>query len=103
LVYNVTYTNGQQTNNTLASTTVTTPAVNQIIDVGTYVAPVVAPAPTPAPTPAPSQSCYPIASSGNCYKPGEYCSDADHGMNGLAGDGESITCEDNDGWRWEPA
>jgi hypothetical protein len=24
-------------------------------------------------------------------------------MTGLAGDGETIICEDNDGWRWEPA
>jgi hypothetical protein len=47
-------------------------------------------------------SCYPTASSGNCYEPGEYCSDADHGMSGVAGNGKSITCEDNDGWRWEP-
>jgi hypothetical protein len=23
-------------------------------------------------------------------------------MTGVAGDGETITCEDNDGWRWEP-
>jgi hypothetical protein len=24
-------------------------------------------------------------------------------MSGVAGDGEAITCEDNDGWRWEPS
>jgi hypothetical protein len=23
-------------------------------------------------------------------------------VTGVAGDGETITCEDNDGWRWEP-
>jgi hypothetical protein len=23
-------------------------------------------------------------------------------VTGTAGDGETITCEDNDGWRWEP-
>jgi hypothetical protein len=56
----------------------------------------------PSTTPKP-QGCYPLASSGNCYEPGEYCSDADHGMTGVAGDGESIACEDNDGWRWEPS
>jgi phosphatidylserine/phosphatidylglycerophosphate/cardiolipin synthase-like enzyme len=60
------------------------------------------PTPTPAPTPTPT-SCYPKTSSGNCYKPGEYCSNADHGMSGVAGDGEAIVCEDdNNRWRWEP-
>ena len=76
------------------------------------------PSPSPnslsSPTPAPSHSsaapspsspagCYPLTSAGNCYEPGEYCSDADHGMHGVAGDGEAIVCEDNNGWRWEPA
>jgi cardiolipin synthase len=60
-----------------------------------------APTQTPGPTPTPT-SCYPKTSSGNCYEPGEYCSNADHGMSGIAGDGEAIVCEDNDGWRWEP-
>ena len=27
----------------------------------------------------------------------------DHGASGVAGDGERIMCEDNNGWRWEPA
>ncbi len=65
------------------------------------------PAPLPsAPAPSPSASaasCYPLTSSGHCYEPGEFCSDADHGMRGVAGDGESIVCADNNGWRWEPA
>ena len=61
------------------------------------------PTPTPSPTPTPTPSgCYPLTSSGKCYEPGEYCSNADHGMSGVAGDGEAIVCEDNDGWRWEP-
>ncbi|HLI58878.1 MAG TPA: phospholipase D-like domain-containing protein [Solirubrobacteraceae bacterium] len=55
---------------------------------------------TPAPTGA---RCHPLSSAGHCYEPGEYCSDADHGMHGIAGDGEPIVCTDNDGWRWEPA
>ena len=46
-------------------------------------------------------SCYPIASSGNCYEPGEFCPAKDRGTSGIAGDGKSITCEDNNGWRWE--
>jgi hypothetical protein len=54
---------------------------------------------TPAPTPT---GCYPLTSTGKCYEPGEYCSNADHGMSGVAGDGESIICENNNGWRWEP-
>ena len=56
---------------------------------------------TPTPTPTPT-GCYPLTSSGNCYEPGEYCPNADHGMTGVAGDGKTIICEDNNGWRWEP-
>jgi hypothetical protein len=61
------------------------------------------PRPTPAPTSAPAPTgCYPLTDSGNCYEPGEFCRDSDHGVSGVAGDGENIVCEDNDGWRWEP-
>jgi hypothetical protein len=59
------------------------------------------PAP-PSPAPQPAATCYPISDEGTCYEPGEFCRDDDHGMTGLAGDGETIVCEDNDGWRWEP-
>lgn len=52
-----------------------------------------------APTPT---GCHPLTNSGNCYEPGEYCRDDDHGTSGIAGDGQAITCENNDGWRWEP-
>jgi cardiolipin synthase len=55
----------------------------------------------PKSTPTPS-SCHPRSSSGNCYEPGERCSDADHGVTGVAGDGEAIVCQDRNGWRWEP-
>ena len=58
---------------------------------------------TPPPPPATTVSCTPLTDAGNCYEPGEYCRDSDHGVTGVAGDGETITCEDNDGWRWEPA
>jgi hypothetical protein len=61
-----------------------------------------APAPTTAPPPAPS-GCYPKASTGNCYQPGEFCPHADAGMHGIDGSGNPIICEDNDGLRWEPA
>jgi hypothetical protein len=60
-------------------------------------------APKPPPTPTPMPTCYPTTDSGNCYEPGEYCRNDDHGTSGVAGDGESITCEDNNGWRWEPS
>lgn len=58
-------------------------------------------APTASP-PAPA-GCYPLSNEGTCYEPGEFCRDSDHGATGLAGDGERIMCEDNDGWRWESA
>lgn len=63
------------------------------------VPPVTAPPATTPPTAAPS--CTPISDEGTCYEPGEYCRDDDHGVSGIAGDGKRITCEDNDGWRWE--
>src|SRR5271157_1149766 len=58
---------------------------------------------TTAPAAPPPASCYPTTSSGHCYEPGEYCRESDHGASGVAGDGKKIICEDNDGWRWEPA
>ena len=69
---------------------------------------VVAAPPSAAPSPAPPTSaapasCHPLTNAGNCYKPGEFCRASDHGASGVAGNGEAITCEDNDGWRWEPA
>lgn len=58
--------------------------------------------PAPAPPPTTASSCYPLSNEGTCYEPGEYCRDDDHGVTGVAGDGEKIICEYNDGWRWEP-
>lgn len=98
--YKVTYTNGKQTSKTLISTVVTTKPITQITNVGTYISP--ASAPASSPTNPVSSSCYPLSNGGNCYEPGEYCRDLDHGASGLAGNGESITCIDRDGWRWEP-
>ena len=70
-------------------------------------APSAAPAPpqTTAPAAAPStpSGCHPLTNGGNCYEPGEYCRNSDHGMSGVADDGKRIICEDNNGWRWEPA
>ena len=63
-----------------------------------------APAAAPgAPASAAPAGCRPLSDEGTCYEPGEYCRDSDHDTSGVAGDGEAITCEDNDGWRWEPA
>ena len=64
------------------------------------------PPPTAATTPPPSTTagsagCYPIDNEGGCYEPGEYCRDDDHGATGRAGDGETITCEYDNGWYWE--
>ena len=61
------------------------------------------PTPSPSPPPPTPTSCYPLSNEGTCYEPGEFCRNSDHGASGLAGDGERIICEDNDGWRWEPA
>ena len=60
-----------------------------------------APPPPPVTQAAPT-GCTPKTDSGNCYQPGEFCRDSDHGVTGVAGNGERIECEDNDGWRWEP-
>jgi hypothetical protein len=60
------------------------------------------PSPPPPPPPQTPRGCYPKTSSGNCYEPGEYCATADHGMTGVAGNGEPIICENHNGWRWEP-
>jgi hypothetical protein len=69
--------------------------------------PVAAPAPAPPPasshSAAPPSGCYPKTDGGNCYEPGEFCRTSDHGVSGVAGNGEAIICEDNNGWRWEPA
>ena len=47
-------------------------------------------------------SCYPTASSGNCYQPGQICPSSYYGATGVAEDGTTIICQDNNGWRWEP-
>lgn len=60
------------------------------------------PAPSSPPSPA-ALSCYPLSNEGTCYEPGEYCRTSDAGMTGIAGDGEKIICENNNGLRWEPA
>lgn len=54
------------------------------------------------PSSAASAGCHPLSNEGTCYEPGEFCRTTDHGISGVAGDGKVITCEDNDGWRWEP-
>jgi len=59
-------------------------------------------APAPSATSAAAAGCYPKTSGGNCYEPGEFCSTAEHGETGVAGNGKTITCTDVNGtWRWE--
>jgi hypothetical protein len=42
-----------------------------------------------------------MSNEGTCYRPGEFCRDTDHNQSGIDENGDSMTCEDNDGWRWE--
>ena len=66
--------------------------------------PVTTTSPTSAapPTSPSATGCTPIDDEGGCYEPGEYCRDDNHGMTGRAGDGQTITCEDENGtWYWE--
>jgi hypothetical protein len=104
LTYQVTYIDSQETARTLVSTAIVVQPVTEIIENGTYVAPTPKLVPTAAPSPAPisGDSCHPLTDGGNCYESGEYCRETDHGIVGVAGDGKSIVCTDNDGWRWEP-
>jgi len=51
----------------------------------------------------PAASCYPLSNKGTCYQPGEFCRYSDAGTIGVAGEGERIECEDNNGWRWSPS
>jgi len=96
---------------TVATTTTTTTTIPPTTTTTTAPPPppptttttVYVPPPPPPTTAAPAASCFPIDDEGGCYEPGEYCRDSDHGASGTAGDGEAITCEDNDGWRWEPS
>ena len=54
-----------------------------------------------SPTTVASAGCYPIDDEGGCYEPGEYCRDDNHGATGRAGNGDTITCEYDNGWYWE--
>jgi hypothetical protein len=47
--------------------------------------------------------CHPLSNSGKCYSAGQFCRNSDHGVRGVAGNGDAIVCRDNNGWRWEPA
>jgi hypothetical protein len=85
-----------------APTTIATTVAPVPVPTTTTTAPPPPPATVPPPTTAAPASCQPLTDGGNCYEPGEFCRDSDHGVTGVAGDGKTITCEDNDGWRWEP-
>jgi hypothetical protein len=68
-----------------------------------FLVPTSASAETGNAAPLSPSGCYPLSKSGNCYEPGQLCRTSDHGASGVAGDGRSIVCANNDGWRWEPA
>jgi cytoskeletal protein RodZ len=89
---------------TTTSTTSTTVAPTTVAP--TTVAPTTTRPPTtqstPLPTAAPTVSCHPLTNGGKCYEPGEFCRNSDHGVQGVAGNGEAIVCTNNSGWRWEP-
>jgi hypothetical protein len=59
--------------------------------------------PVAPPPPATTVSCHPLSNGGNCYSAGQFCRNTDHGVHGIARNGEAIVCADNNGWRWEPA
>ena len=82
----------------LSVTTTPAPAYTPPAPVPTTEAPQ---APQPVQTSAQTQGCTPKTNSGKCYTPGEYCRDTDHNASGVDADGDAITCEDKDGWRWE--
>lgn len=49
-------------------------------------------------------ACSPLSSTGHCYRRGEFCPSADHGLSGTDASGSRITCEDTGSrWRWELA
>jgi hypothetical protein len=79
----------------------TTPAPIQK-PTATPVAAQATPQPVPVAPAATPQGCTPLSDEGTCYELGEYCRNSDHGASGIDGDGNSMTCEDNNGWRWEP-
>lgn len=63
-------------------------------------------APTKAPpvqqsAPAAGGGCSPRSAAGNCYKSGEFCPAADHGITGTDAHGGVIACKlDGARWRW---
>ena len=44
--------------------------------------------------------CRPLSNAGNCYRPGQTCRKTDHGASGIDQDGEPITCQEANNWRW---
>jgi hypothetical protein len=87
---------------TVPPTTTTAPPTTTTTTTAPPPPPTTVPPPTTTPPTAAPAGCTPISDEGTCYEPGEYCRDDDHGVTGVAGDGATITCEDNNGWRWEP-
>ncbi|HEX2903592.1 MAG TPA: hypothetical protein VHO01_09075 [Jatrophihabitans sp.] len=78
------------------------PPPPKVAPVRTTAPPPSPPSQPPAAPVSPQQQCQPLTNGGNCYEPGEFCRKSDHGRTGVAGDGRSISCVNNNGWRWEP-
>ena len=58
--------------------------------------------PTTTSSSPPPPTCYPKTSGGNCYRIGEYCPLADHGMTGLSSNLTPMICRQvGSRWRWE--
>lgn len=89
----------QVTSPPLAPPTVTSPPRSPVTT--RPAAPVTTRPVRPPVTATPSSGCY-VDPEGNCYRAGEFCPDALHGQT-VRGESGLIICEDNDGWRWEPA
>ena len=60
------------------------------------------PAPAAVTSRPTERGCYPLSDEGTCYEPGENCRAADQGVAGIAGDGQTIVCMDDNGLRWMP-
>jgi hypothetical protein len=83
------------------STVPPTTATPHAVAPATTAPPATQPPTTAAVAPPATTGCY-IDPEGNCYFAGEYCPDKLHGQTVQGGSG-LIICENNNGWRWEPA
>jgi hypothetical protein len=79
---------------TLPPATTIAPAVTS-----TTTAPTTTTTPRPPPTTTTAALCY-LDPEGNCYQAGESCPESLHDRT-VKGASGPLTCENNNGWRWE--